>query len=81
VRQHADAVAVVPGEIGVDEMVGDGYRLGRVAAGLFEQGADKAAQPLMIDPHGFESGRWPAQASSAEWRAQTREKGLARRVL
>ena len=32
VRQHADAVAVVPGEVGGDQMVGDVLRLGLAAA-------------------------------------------------
>src|SRR5262249_14725776 len=56
-REHPDAVAVVAGQIGVDEMIGDDLRLRRAAAGLLQEGDGEAAEPLMIDAHGRESGR------------------------
>src|SRR5262249_4630522 len=76
-RQHPDPMAVVARKIRIDQMDGDGRRLEWAAAGLLKEGVGEAAQPLMIDSHGYESVRWHLQPSSAECRAAQRE-GLGR---
>ena len=46
VRQHADAVRVMAGQVGVDEVAGDGGGLFGVAAGAAANGLRKGAQPI-----------------------------------
>ena len=64
-RQHADAVAVMPREIGLDEMVGDDGGLGLRAAPRLEQARRQVAQLLMIDVHGLQRVAKRTRASSA----------------
>ena len=65
-REHADAMAIVAREICVDQVIGDSPRLGLFAAGGLEELVREAAQPLMVDPHGAQSGDCPRRPSSAE---------------
>ena len=50
-RQHADSMAVVPGQVGIDEVIGDdpGIRIG--GAGRNEQASGDPAKPIVWDGH------------------------------
>jgi len=48
-RDHPDAVRIVAGEVGLDQVAGDQRRLARLRAALDDDGFDRAPKALGID--------------------------------